>query len=282
MISETRSRRDVEEPASPATRTVAAVAATPSKGRERASTKSARAKGSKLAGKKKLATKKKPAAKKKPGAPARVKAPKRVAAVLVIQRKVLADLKSMPVNPRVELRPGMPRYENLKQSIERHGFVDPLVWNRRSGHLVGGWQRRAVLMDMGYPEADVSVVDMDPDQERELNIVLNGVGGEWDYQALAVELQSFDDVTGLGFSAEEIDKIYEEAGLGDDGGGGSGSGSFEKLEQELAGLAGTEDYSIIVIVPVEHADEVKAWLANGEMDTAPGRGRGVMKRCELL
>ena len=267
MATTQRSRREIREPASPATRTVATVAAR--------ATKPTRV------------TKKKPAvrAKKKPrskaGARARDKAPKRVAAKLVIERKVLADLKSMPVNPRVELRPGMPRYENLKQSIERHGFVDPLVWNRRSGHLIGGWQRRAVLMDMGYTEADVSVVDMDPDQERELNIVLNGVGGEWDYQALAVELQNFDDVTGLGFSAEEIDRIYEEAGLGDDAGGGSGGG-FEKLAEELAGLAGTEDYSIIVVVPVEHADEIKAWLANGEMDTAPGRGRGVMKRCELL
>jgi len=250
------SRREIREPASPATRTVAAVAA--------------RAK--KPVAKKKPAVKKKPATKQKPAA---------VVAALRIERKALVDLKSMPVNPRVELRPGMPRYENLKQSIERHGFVDPLVWNRRSGHLVGGWQRRAVLMDMGYTEADVSVVDMDPDQERELNIVLNGVGGEWDYQALAVELQTFDDVTGLGFSAEEIDRIYEEAGLGADA-AGSGSGDFKKLEEELKGLAGTEDYSIIVIVPVEHADEVKAWLANGEMDTAPGRGRGVMKRCELL
>lgn len=268
MATTQRSRREIREPASPATRTVATVAAR--------ATKPTRV------------TKKKPAvrAKKKPrskaGARARDKAPKRVAAKLVIERKVLADLKSMPVNPRVELRPGMPRYENLKQSIERHGFVDPLVWNRRSGHLIGGWQRRAVLMDMGYTEADVSVVDMDPDQERELNIVLNGVGGEWDYQALAVELQNFDDVTGLGFSAEEIDRIYEEAGLGDDAGGGGSGGGFEKLAEELAGLAGTEDYSIIVVVPVEHADEIKAWLANGEMDTAPGRGRGVMKRCELL
>ena len=258
------SRREVVEPASPATRTVATVAAGTSKmpGMSGKKSKPRPAKS----------TKKKPRAKKKPA----------VVAELRIERKNLADLKSMPVNPRVELRPGMPRYENLKHSIERHGFVDPLVWNTRTGHLIGGWQRRSVLLDMGFTEADVSVVDMDRDQERELNIVLNGVGGEWDYQALAVELSTFEDASALGFSAEEIDRIYEEAGLAGEGGGGSGSTSFDDLERELAGLTGTEDYSIVLVVPVENADEVKTWLANGELETGAGRGRGVLKRCGLL
>lgn len=224
--------------------------------------------------KKKPPAKKRARVKKAPAAPV-------VAAELRVERKALADLKPMPVNPRVELRPGMPRYENLKRSIERHGFVDPLVWNRRSNHLVGGWQRRSVLLDMGFTEADVSVVDLDPEQERELNILLNGVGGEWDYQALALELQAYDDPTVLGFPAEEIDRIFEEAGLGT-GSGSEGGDGFGDLEKELAGLAGSEDYSIVLIVPLEHADEIKTWLANGELDTAAGRGRGVLKRCGLL
>lgn len=202
-----------------------------------------------------------------------------LAAELTVERKVLADLEPMPVNPRRELRPGMPRYENLKRSIERHGFVDPLVWNRQTGHLVGGWQRRGVLIGLGFVEADVSVVDMDEDQERELNITLNGVSGEWDYQALAVELDTFEDPTVLGFTVDELDAIYEAAGLSDDDGKGGG---FADLERELAGLAGTEDYGIVVTVPVEHADAVKEWLSNGDFDTAAGRGRGVMKRCGLL
>lgn len=218
--------------------------------------------------------------KKAPASPPANGQPGGRAAELTVERKVLAELKPMPVNPRVELRPGMPHYENLKHSIERHGFVDPLVWNRRTGHLVGGWQRRAVLMGLGYTKADVSVVDVDEDQERELNIVLNGVSGEWDYQALAIELETYDDATALGFSAEELDAIYDAAGLGD-AGEGKGDG-FDDIDRSLAGLSGTEDYAIVVTVPVEHADSIKEWLSNGDFDTAAGRGRGVMKRCGLL
>lgn len=217
--------------------------------------------------------------KKAPASPPANGQPGGLAAVLTVERKVLADLEPMPINPRVKLRPGMPRYENLKRSIERHGFVDPLVWNRQTGHLVGGWQRRAVLIGLGYTEADVSVVDVDENQERELNIILNGVSGEWDYQALAVELEDYDDATVLGFSVEEIDAIYEAAGLGDGDGEGGG---FSDFDRELAGLTGTEDYAIVVTVPVEHADTIKEWLSNGDFDTAAGRGRGVMKRCGLL
>jgi hypothetical protein len=135
-------------------------------------------------------------------------------------------------------------------------------------------------MGLGYTEADVSVVDVDEDQERELNIVLNGVSGEWDYQALAIELEVYEDATELGFSAEELDAIYEAAGLGD--GGGGEAGGFSDLKRELAGLTGSEDYAIVVTVPVEHADAVKEWLSNGDYDTSAGRGRGVMKRCGLL
>ena len=41
-------------------------------------------------------------------------------------------------NPRIDLRPGDPDYDRLQRSMEEFGFVEPLVWNRRTGNLVGG------------------------------------------------------------------------------------------------------------------------------------------------
>jgi len=52
-------------------------------------------------------------------------------------------------NPRRDLKPGDKDYEKLKRSIEEFGFVEPVVWNRRTGFVVGGHQRLKVLLDMG-------------------------------------------------------------------------------------------------------------------------------------
>ena len=40
-------------------------------------------------------------------------------------------------NPRKDLQPGDPEYEKLGRSIERFGYVEPIVWNERTGNVVG-------------------------------------------------------------------------------------------------------------------------------------------------
>ena len=77
-------------------------------------------------------------------------------------------LVAAPYNPRKDLQPGDPEFENLKRSVAEFGFLEPLVWNRRTGHLVGGHQRRKVLIDLGYTEVDVVVVDLPLDPEAAL------------------------------------------------------------------------------------------------------------------
>ena len=47
-------------------------------------------------------------------------------------------------NPRKDLKPGDPEYAKLLRSIDEFGCVEPLVWNKRTGNLVGGHQRRAI------------------------------------------------------------------------------------------------------------------------------------------
>ena len=65
-----------------------------------------------------------------------------------------------PYNPRKDLKPGDPEYEKLKRSIDTFGCVEPLVWNQRSGNLVGGHQRFKILLARGDQETQVSVVDL--------------------------------------------------------------------------------------------------------------------------
>ncbi len=106
-------------------------------------------------------------------------------------RLSLADLTPAPYNPRVISKEAI---RGLTASIRRFGLVQPIVWNKRSKQIVGGHQRREVLMDHGVKEADVIVVDLDPNEERALNITLNNpaIGGEFtdDLQELLADLRA--------------------------------------------------------------------------------------------
>ena len=59
----------------------------------------------------------------------------------------VAKIKTAKYNPRKDLQPGDPEYEKLKASLQEFGVVDPLVWNKRTGNLVGGHQRLKVLLE---------------------------------------------------------------------------------------------------------------------------------------
>lgn len=96
-------------------------------------------------------------------------------------RKVDAGrLNPAAYNPRRDLKPGDKDYEKLKRSIEEFGFVEPVVWNERTGFVVGGHQRLKVLLDMGVTQIDCVVVDMEPEREKALNVALNRIQGDWD------------------------------------------------------------------------------------------------------
>lgn len=143
----------------------------------------------------------------------------------VVMRSVpVSKIKPAPYNPRVALRPGDPDYEKIKRSIEKFGTVDPLIWNVRTGNLVGGHQRLAVLIaEYGLKVVDVSVVDLSAGDERVLNIALNRIEGSWDDRKLAellAEVQADEDVdeTLTGFDELEIAAKLDEvtASLADD------------------------------------------------------------------
>ncbi len=77
-----------------------------------------------------------------------------------IKKMQISQIQKADYNPRAELRPGDPAYEKLKNSIQTFGFCEPLIFNRRTGQLIGGHQRLTVLKDLGYTEAEVVVVEL--------------------------------------------------------------------------------------------------------------------------
>lgn len=125
--------------------------------------------------------------------------------------KRIADMNRAAYNPRVDLQPEDEEYQAIERSLKRHGLVQPVVWNCRTNTVVSGHQRLTVLEAQDETEVTVSVVDLDDIQEKELNVALNKITGEWDDDKLSVILNELgEEAADTGFTLPEIDVLRDE------------------------------------------------------------------------
>ncbi len=131
-----------------------------------------------------------------------------------IEKIPIEKLNPAKYNPRKDLKPGDPEYEKLKRSIEEFGYVEPIVWNERTGNVVGGHQRLKILKELGRTEIEVTVVDLDEIKEKTLNLALNKISGDWDMPKLKDLLLELDtgelDIEITGFDEEEIERLMTQ------------------------------------------------------------------------
>ncbi len=83
-----------------------------------------------------------------------------------IEKIPVDKLRAAEYNPRKTLKPGDAEYEKLKRSITEFGYVEPVIWNKQTGNVVGGHQRLTVMKDLGITEIDCVVVDLEPMRKR--------------------------------------------------------------------------------------------------------------------
>ena len=130
---------------------------------------------------------------------------------MLVKTMPIAELKPADYNPRKDLQPGDAEYEKLKRSLTEFGYVEPVIWNSTTGHVVGGHQRLKVLEDLGHNTVDVIVVELDETREKALNIALNKISGEWDQDKLALLIADLDasdfDAELTGFDDAEIAQL---------------------------------------------------------------------------
>lgn len=128
-----------------------------------------------------------------------------------ITKKKIDDLHPASYNPRIQLKPGDKEFEKLKNSILEFGYVEPIIWNKQTGNVVGGHQRLEVMKHLGETEVDCVVIDIDEKKEKALNIALNKISGEWDTGKLTDLLKELDG-DGLsaltGFDMKELDDLF--------------------------------------------------------------------------
>ena len=167
-----------------------------------------------------------------------------------IERKKIRDMDRAAYNPRIELIPGDTEYENLRRSITTYGLIIPVVWNKRTNRVVGGHQRLTVLENEGETEVDVSVVDLDETQERQLNVALNKVEGGWDEEKLGDLLAELgEDATLTGFTQQEIDSLTNDIDGLIDG---------ETVDEELRAIE--ELFNVSLTFDKADQEELKAYV----------------------
>lgn len=179
--------------------------------------------------------------------------------------KNIEELKEAAYNPRIQLEPGMPEYEKLKSSIETFGDVEPIVWNERSGNVVGGHQRLTVLKNMGIKTTLVSVVDLPDTEEKLLNVALNKIKGDWDKVKLEELLQDFsvNEAFVAGFDPDEIALLQADN---------------SDLEQDIDDWLDDEDEyygaSWVITLNFENNYYAKCWAENNGYEGQVREGTG--------
>ena len=133
-----------------------------------------------------------------------------------IERIEINKLQPATYNPRQITKK---QYNDLKESIDKFGLVDPIIVNKDMT-IIGGHQRYKIWTEKAKESKmdDITipcvVLDLSKEEEKELNIRLNKSGGEWDMDLLSnFEIEELKDwgfkEIELGLNIDKIDNDEE-------------------------------------------------------------------------
>lgn len=132
----------------------------------------------------------------------------------------LTQLVGADYNPRIMATAEMAK---LKKSITEFGFVEPIVVRASDMLILGGHQRVTALKALlAEQKADattfmvpaVMVDGIDDERAKLLNVALNKIHGEWDFEKLAVIFTDLTtvgeiDLTVSGFNDRELEDLLQ-------------------------------------------------------------------------
>jgi ParB-like chromosome segregation protein Spo0J len=168
---------------------------------------------------------------------------------LEIQQMPLSKLIPAPYNPRRVLTPKSKPWQKLRAGIIEFGLVEPLIWNRTTGHLVGGHLRRQILEELGWDQAPVSIVELDPGREKSLNILLNNAEAQGRYdphklEELLGELEDTPEFSLCGFEQSHLDDLR-----------------LQPVEEELTPISDPETLEVVLELTQAKYQEIETDLS---------------------
>ena len=130
--------------------------------------------------------------------------------------------------------------QKLRNSLDTFGLVDPIIINLNNNRIIGGHQRYDVLLDMvmesenlaekeyiiikhgdyGFIFEEEAPTLENEDYEKALNLALNKISGDWEYEKLNVLLEELSlsdvDLNITGFDNLELPDFENNDWLNDD------------------------------------------------------------------
>lgn len=127
---------------------------------------------------------------------------------MIIEKKQIVDLIPAPYNPRQSTAK---QEKHLKESLMKFGLVEPIIFNKQTGYIVGGHFRVRELKKLGIKDVECVIVDLNEADEKELNIRLNANTGSWDWDTLANDWDVVDlEAWGLEIPQFDTEPSYDE------------------------------------------------------------------------
>lgn len=121
----------------------------------------------------------------------------------------IEKLKLAEYNPRTISEKEL---TNLKKSLEKFGFIQPVVINK-DFTVISGHQRIRAWKEMGNKEVPTLQVNITKNEEKALNLAMNRISGEWDVEKLYGVMNDLRITTELeftGFDEKEVSKILDQ------------------------------------------------------------------------
>lgn len=179
---------------------------------------------------------------------------------------MISELTAADYNPRKISEDQIAR---LKKGIEKFGITELPVWNERSRTLISGHQRIAVMYQLGLQDQEIKVIvmDLDPNEERALNLLMNKGGGDWDLKALAEMLDSlpFEARGDTGFTDEEIADLIASLAVEPEEEDLEGSGDMNETNLSMGDIYALGRHRIMCGDPM-NADDLEKLVFTGEAD----------------
>lgn len=109
--------------------------------------------------------------------------------------------------------------DDITASIRNHGQYRPIVVNRRqidgrSNVILAGNHTWQAMVDAGASHIAVTFVDVDADRAGRINLIDNKLSDSAtnDIDALLAQLNALPDITGTGYSPDEMDDLITQLG----------------------------------------------------------------------